>query len=113
MAVEKALALDAEDARPHVVLGSPRAEELAHDGVHTSVGRVDLLLHDDVEGGRGLGHLTRHQLAEPSGMALIEETEEEGLDVPTQPLLGRRIGRDVGRVAIRRALLGVLDDGPV
>jgi len=46
-------------------------------------------------------------------MALIEETEEEGLDVPTQPLLGRRIGRDVGRVAIRRALLGVLDDGPV
>ena len=69
--IEKALALDAEDARPHVVIASPCAEELAHDGVHASVGGADLLLHDDVEGGRGLGHLTRHQLAEPSGMAQI------------------------------------------
>src|SRR5204862_977748 len=51
--VEEALALDAEHARPHVVLGSPRAEELAHDGIHPSVGAADLLLHDDVEGGGG------------------------------------------------------------
>ena len=75
--IEKALTLDAEDARPHVVIASLWAEELAHDGIHASVGGADLLLHDDVEGGRGLGHLARHQLAEPSGMALIEEAEEE------------------------------------
>src|SRR5712692_10711899 len=75
--IEKALALNAEDARPQVVIGSSRAKEFAHDGIHASVGGADLLLHDDVQGGRGLGHLARHQLAEPSGMALIEEAEEK------------------------------------
>src|SRR5207244_11565818 len=71
--IERALALDTEDARPHVVLGSRWAEKVAHDGVHALITGADVLLHDDVERGRGLGHLARHQLAEPSGMALIEK----------------------------------------
>src|SRR5437870_5619972 len=68
--VEEALPLDTENARPHVVVRNPRADELAYDGLHASAGAAALLLDDDVEAGRGLGHLARHPLAQPGRMAL-------------------------------------------
>src|SRR5262249_15014651 len=43
--VEEALSLDAENARPHLAVRNPRADEVAHDGLHASIGAADLLLH--------------------------------------------------------------------
>src|SRR5262249_41566642 len=113
VSVEETLSLDAEDARSYVVIRDSRAEELAHYGLHEPVADTDLFLHDDVEPWRGLGHLARHQLAEPRRLTLVEEADEKRLDMCTQSLLGRCVGCEIHRRAFRGALLGVLDDRAV
>src|SRR5205085_2361232 len=82
--VEKNLPDDASRAAMKFLLRNVVADDGADDPDERGESRLHTVLGDLVEHGSRLGHLARHQLAVPCGLAAFEDSHEERADERVQ-----------------------------
>src|SRR5215471_3208432 len=109
------LRVDARHALQHAGMVWPAAEHLGDDRRQIVETRPDALVHEGVEGWRGVVHLAVDQPGDPLGAAGVRRTAERDADVLAEPLLGWQTAAGRTRRVVRRPhrLDGELQDFPV